>query len=277
MEPEGESAYDWYTRLAEDFPASPRLQAVRARTLPDLTSRLDAVYERWTRTSEAPRGEWARTEKMAAWAVAMAPADSRLRAQRLYAGARLAFESGDGDAAEAGYLQAIQAWPDWALAYNSLGVLMADRKRFRAAANWYEEAIARDRNWAFPHLNLGGVYAELERYEDARRSLARAEELGAESAGAGWANLSNACLADEAYRCALDAARSAVSAGGPKFDRDRMGRRVRYLSGYVSGGYEGFIPYQEYIARVDAREAAEREATEQDAAKRERASGEGEE
>lgn len=254
VQPEGESAYDWYTQLRTDFPESSRLADLEARALPQLRDRLDAFYDRWTRTSSAPDSEWPRVRRMGRWASELSPGNGRVRAQHLYADARHAFESGNITSAEERYRAAIEAWPEWALPYNSLGVLMVRRRNYRSAATWYEEAASRDPDWPFPRLNLGGVYANLGRYNDAARTLDLAEEVGGAAAEA-WANLSSVCLDDEAYPCALGAARRALDARGDRVDRERMRQRVRYLSSYIDGGYVGVIGYQEFIELVQEAEA----------------------
>ncbi|MEO1148295.1 MAG: tetratricopeptide repeat protein, partial [Cyanobacteria bacterium J06638_22] len=51
--------------------------------------------------------------------------------------------------------------------HNNLGIVYRDMKRYEEAIAAYEKAIALDETYATPHNNLGIVYRDMKRYEEA--------------------------------------------------------------------------------------------------------------
>lgn len=175
--PEGASAYDLYLQLKRDKPNSKSVRRVEARALPIVRAKGDEFFQRWYKESEASDEDWRIAQRLCDWAVEMAPGDNQLLAKRSYCRGQLAFRARRNSDAISAYQEAIRYWPDWALPYNSLGVLYARMRDFDAAIYWYSQAAARDPNWSFPHSNLGSVYLTLNRYTEAESAYLRAISL----------------------------------------------------------------------------------------------------
>jgi len=73
--------------------------------------------------------------------------------------------------------KAIKIKPDFAKAYNNLGIAYQRRRNYEKAIEMYKKAIFFNPNLPAPHANLGNVYAALERYQEAEKELKRAIEL----------------------------------------------------------------------------------------------------
>ncbi|MEL6611043.1 MAG: hypothetical protein AAFQ53_03015 [Bacteroidota bacterium] len=246
VEPEGGSAYDWYNRLRTDFPRSARLASYQGQVLPEIQRRVDGFYDQWMQTSDADDSEWPTIRRLALWGYEMAPQSGRLHAQHLYADARFAFETGDKAEAERQYLAAIDAWPEWALPYNSLGFLKRTNRNYREAINWYQKAAQRKGDWAFPHQNMSVAYTRLNQLDDAERALDRASDLRPGLGGA-WADLSTRYRDAERFMESRRAARRALSEGGRGVDQGQMNERIFYIDEYL-GGYNYAYTYQEFVS-----------------------------
>ena len=170
------SAYDFALRLADRYPSSGAAERVGAEALPRLVAAMDAFYAQFYRTSEATTADWGRMARLAAWATAIAPQDAHVRARADYAAARVAALAGDTDAARDAYERAAEAWPEWALPPNSLGLLLAQSRDTDGAIARYREAAALDPAWPFPLSNLGALYLRLDRFDAAASALEGAVE-----------------------------------------------------------------------------------------------------
>lgn len=244
--PEGESAYDWYTRLRTEFPQSPRLASYQSQVLPEIQRRVDGFYDRWMQTSDADDSEWPTIRRLAQWGYEMAPQSGRLRAQHLYADARNAFENGNSAEAETQYRAAIDAWPEWALPYNSLGYLKRTAGNYSEAVNWYQQAAQRKGDWAFPHQNMSVAYTRMNQLDAAERALDRASELR-NGLGGAWADLSTRYRDADRFVESRRAARRALSEGGRGVDQSQMNERIFYIDLYLDG-YNYYYDYQEFVS-----------------------------
>ena len=166
------SAVDFAQRLGPEAAAR-----VGVRALPALVAAADEFYARFYTTSDATKADWERTDRLLGWATEIAPDDAHVRARAAYARARLAALDGDASAAREGYEAAAEAWPEWALPPNSLGVALADAGNSDAAIAQYRKAARLDPAWPFPASNLGALYVRLKRYDAAVVALEGAVRL----------------------------------------------------------------------------------------------------
>ncbi|GAB5537577.1 MAG: hypothetical protein Rubg2KO_38260 [Rubricoccaceae bacterium] len=233
------SAYDYYQRLLDRHPRSAGVTRVADAALGPVIEAMDGFYEDWYTTSEADAGAWTRIERLGEWAVELAPDDPHVRARRAYAQARLAVQSEDTEAAREAYGEAIRAWPDWALPYNSLGVLEAQADNPQAAEAQYRDAIARDPNWVFPQSNLGGLLLRQRKYVAAQRALRQAVLTDPDRAIT-YVLLARASAGREDYDAAVEAAENALrldGTGTSGFDAARLKRDAEEWT--VHGWYDG--------------------------------------
>jgi tetratricopeptide (TPR) repeat protein len=75
------------------------------------------------------------------------------------------------------YERAIALNPEYATAYNNLGITYKDQKRYEEAIVSYERAIALDSNLKQAFANRGESYRLVKRYEEALKDFDRAIEL----------------------------------------------------------------------------------------------------
>lgn len=120
---------------------------------------------------------WQDMKKLCDWALEIAPYDSQLKARQKYCYGRLAFLAKRYDSAIAAYKEAIQNDPNWALPYNSIGVVYVRKREWAKVLEWCSQARSRDSDWVFPHLNMGWAFYNLKRYDEAKQEYKRAIEL----------------------------------------------------------------------------------------------------
>ena len=75
------------------------------------------------------------------------------------------------------YEKAVMLNPEFAQAWNNLGVAHQASRKFRDAVKAYRKALALTPNYALVHYNLGSNYDAMGRYKKAIRSYQRAFEL----------------------------------------------------------------------------------------------------
>jgi Flp pilus assembly protein TadD len=88
-------------------------------------------------------------------------------------------ESRDFGAAEGHARVLVKVAPKDASAWSVLAATLRGQKRFLEAEAAYREAIARNEQSAIVHHNLGAMYAQLDRAEEALAELTKAKQLGA--------------------------------------------------------------------------------------------------
>lgn len=94
--------------------------------------------------------------------------------QELYDQALFFLEKWDLDKAEETLRKLIELEPEFAPAWNKLGVLFARRKDLRQAEECFEEALRLDPRMAEPHSNLGNIYLERGWFDRAKSSYEQA-------------------------------------------------------------------------------------------------------
>ncbi|MCA0269021.1 MAG: tetratricopeptide repeat protein [Bacteroidetes bacterium] len=171
--PENYSAYDYYHQLARDKPGSKSLERATVRVTSLVHEQTASSLQAWAERSEATDEDWARMARLASWNLELAPGEPVAIAQDRYVKAQLAFRAGQVREARSAFEQAIEAWPEWNLPYNSMGVTFAKARDYASAVTWYSFAAERSPDWSFPHANLGGAYYNLGRYGDAEVALLR--------------------------------------------------------------------------------------------------------
>jgi eukaryotic-like serine/threonine-protein kinase len=77
----------------------------------------------------------------------------------------------DRPRAIAAYEALLHRYPEQRAAYNNLGILYLEEKRYADAAAAYEQAIAADSTVSQPYINLPGPYVALGRYDEAERII----------------------------------------------------------------------------------------------------------
>lgn len=171
--PENYSAYDYYHQLARDKPGSKSLERATVRVTSLVHEQTTSSLQAWAERSEATDEDWARMARLASWNLELAPGEPVAIAQDRYVKAQLAFRAGQVREARSAFEQAIEAWPEWNLPYNSMGVTFAKARDYASAVTWYGKAADRSPDWSFPHANLGGAYYNLGRDGDAEVALLR--------------------------------------------------------------------------------------------------------
>lgn len=253
VHPIGTSAYDFYQQFEAEHPGDAGLESLAEEALPLLRAELDDFFARWYATSEASDSDWERADRLSEWAGTLNSGEPRFRAYMAYARGRLAFLSGDHEGAISRYQDASAAWPEWALPYNSIGVIHARTHDYQEALRWYSRASGRDPDWSFPLGNMGGAYVRMERWREAEAALGRAVSLDGERPYP-HALLSQVYLQLRQYRNAQQAAQRALaldSYGTSGFDAERLRKRVEYIDGYLDHGYSSYMTYQEYASRAE--------------------------
>ena len=116
----------------------------------------------------------------------------------------------DYERAEAAYLRAVELRPEWAMAYNALGIVNHSMHRVEAAEKAFKKAIELDPAWSRPHNDLAILYRMTNRLELAEEEALRALELDPEDV-ANYNNYGNLLLeqkrhedAEEMYKLALE-------------------------------------------------------------------------
>lgn len=87
------------------------------------------------------------------------------------------WDHGDIDGAERQWRLALQINPNDPIALNNLGLVYAKRKQYREAGHYFRQAILRKPDYTDPHLNLGSMDLDLERYGAAEWQLRAAVAL----------------------------------------------------------------------------------------------------
>jgi Tfp pilus assembly protein PilF len=87
------------------------------------------------------------------------------------------WDHGNIDGAEKQWRIALQINPVDPIALNNLGLVYAKRKQYGEAAHYFRQAILRKSNYTDPHLNLGSLDLDLEKYEAAEWQLRAAVVL----------------------------------------------------------------------------------------------------
>lgn len=172
--PERYSAYELYHQLATDKPGSRALARATERVAPLVRSQTEEGLRAWAERSEATDDDWTRLDRLASWNAELAPQDRQAVAQQHYVRAQKAFRAGQTGTARSAFEEAIAAWPEWNLPYNSMGVTFSKARDYTSAAEWYARAAERSPGWSFPHANLGGAYYNIGRYDAAETALLKA-------------------------------------------------------------------------------------------------------
>jgi len=177
ISPPNENALELYRKLRREFPNGAALQRVRSKILSALRDEIERQFDEFYRTSNEELKIWQDMKKLCDWALEIAPYDSQLKARQKYCYGRLEFLAKRYDSAIAAYQEAIQNDPNWALPYNSIGVVYVRKREWAKVLEWCSQARSRDSDWVFPHLNMGWAFYNLKRYDEAEQEYKRAIEL----------------------------------------------------------------------------------------------------
>ena len=91
--------------------------------------------------------------------------------------ANLCYIDGSGEKAIAYYQKYIKIQPNDAAAHNNLGVLFSDMGRLEEAEKCYRQAISIEPNDAAAHINLGVLLSDIGRLEEAEKCYRQAIDL----------------------------------------------------------------------------------------------------
>jgi len=87
------------------------------------------------------------------------------------------WDHGNLDGAERQWRMSLKINPNDPIALNNLGLVYAKRKQYKEAAHYFRQSILRKSNYTDPHLNLGSLDLDLEKYEAAEWQLRAAVAL----------------------------------------------------------------------------------------------------
>ena len=108
-------------------------------------------------------------------------------ARKSFARAEKLWHKGDHDGAAAELEQAVQRDPEFAGAYNALGVQYAQLGRFEDARGALQRALALDPNFSNAYFNLGVLLFQIGDQAGAEENLRRRVQLSTENPYAHWA------------------------------------------------------------------------------------------
>jgi serine/threonine protein kinase len=177
ISPPNDNALELYRRLRREFPNSATFQRVQAKVLNVLRDEIIRGFDNFYRTSKEDSQMWQELKKLCDWAVDIAPYDNWLKARQRYCYGRLEFLAKRYDNAILAYKEAIQNDPNWALPYNSIGVVYIKQKNWAKVVEWCSQAKKHDSDWVFPYLNVGWAFYNLRRYDEAEKEYRQAVEL----------------------------------------------------------------------------------------------------
>lgn len=177
VSPAGYNALELYRKMRREFPNGSAFRRVKQRASGIVQAEIEEHFDKWYRTSDATSEEWQRVKQLCEWAVEMKPYDNKLKAMRQYCYGQLAFRQRRYEDAIKAYKEAIQQNPDWALPYNSIGVVYTRLKNWTKVLEWCSQAKERDSDWVFPYLNMGWAFYNLKHYDEAEEEYQRAIEL----------------------------------------------------------------------------------------------------
>jgi len=177
ISPPNDNALELYRRLRREFPNSATFQRVQAKVLNVLRGEINRGFDNFYRTSKEDSQMWQELKKLCDWAVDIAPYDNWLKARQRYCYGRLEFLAKRYDNAILAYKEAIQNDPNWALPYNSIGVVYIRQKNWAKVVEWCSQAKRHDSDWVFPYLNVGWAFYNLRRYDEAEKEYRQAIEL----------------------------------------------------------------------------------------------------
>ncbi len=177
ISPSNNNALELYRKLRREFPNGVAFQRVRVRVLNTLRDEINGRFDDFYRTSREEPQMWQELNRLCNWAIEIAPYDSRLKARQRYCYGRLEFLAKRYDNAIAAYKEAIQNDPDWALPYNSIGVVYTRKRNWAKVLEWCSQAKSRDSEWVFPYLNMGWAFYNLKRYDEAEQEYRQAIKL----------------------------------------------------------------------------------------------------
>ena len=214
--PPNESARDLYAKLQRESASVATLASYRDELLPRLVQRPDALLHEITlpRGSDGSLAEWEEAKNLLAWATELSPQDKKLAAKAAYCEGRTAYLKGRYDEAIASYERATKLDPEWPTAFNSLGGVLNERRRFVESRRYLNEAIRRNPNWALPYNNLGTSYFYENRTYEATINYEKARDLAPT-----WARphawLGSLALKDRDYCKAADELEQALRLATP--------------------------------------------------------------
>jgi len=177
ISPPNDNALELYRRLRREFPDTATFQRVKAKVLSVLRGEINRGFDEFYRTSREDSQMWQEMKKLCDWALDIAPYDNWLKGRQRYCYGRLEFLAKRYDNAISAYKEAIQNDPNWALPYNSIGVVYIKQKNWAKVVEWCSQAKKYDSEWVFPYLNIGWAFYNLKRYDEAEQEFQRAIEL----------------------------------------------------------------------------------------------------
>jgi tetratricopeptide (TPR) repeat protein len=120
---------------------------------------------------------------------AVAAAEPTEEAKKSFNTAVEAAKAGNTAAAIAAYEEACKASPDYLQAHINVGAIYYEQSKLDLAANHLEAAVKIDSTSADAWKNLGLVYTQAGKFDQASAAFTRLGTIDAKSAAAGWATL----------------------------------------------------------------------------------------
>jgi len=104
----------------------------------------------------------------------------------------------------------VKKYPNWYFAYNNMGIILYDSKKYSEALSWFEKALKIDSLWPFAWVNIGNYYIDVSRqYEIAKDYYLKAISLDSTYA-LPWSNLDLLYRKTKNYTKAIESAKNAV-------------------------------------------------------------------
>jgi tetratricopeptide (TPR) repeat protein len=229
--PVGQSAYAIYQRSRADLSVSARTR-LREKALGKLLAAAESLVQKRTQGEGLSQPEIQQLTSLYDWAVDLAPGNARAIAGQKYALGMSALLSGRPRAALPLLLESTNHNPNSAPAFNELGRAYVKLNDHYHAAEAYKRAISIDGNWAFPQINLGGVYLHDKQWDLAEQSYLSATRLDTTLATP-WYFLGQVYEVRQEHSRAIDAYQQAIRLASTRpssaFHVDAVQRRIEKL------------------------------------------------
>ncbi|RMH74721.1 MAG: tetratricopeptide repeat protein [Cyanobacteria bacterium J007] len=194
---------DWrWLRLGETTPWYPTMRIFRQKRLNEWDDVLDRAIDELGAFAARPQD---------VSAISPTPTAPASDVERAIADARQACQNRDYDRAETLCQQVLEGNSDNPQAWQLLGTIAHYRGEIDGAIANYERAIAADRTFALPYINLGSLLRQKGQHERAIALLEKAVNLQPDLAAAHY-NLGNALFDAERWSEAIAAYRGAIAA-----------------------------------------------------------------
>lgn len=179
--PVGNSAWDHYQRYVLRPLSDNQRHEADDRMVIALGSAGDQILFTYRRGNEViPLGaaKYEEGARLFGYASEIDPLDLQLQAKAKFMEGQLLIEKHEHSEGIQALRQSIVLDPNAAYAYNALGIVYLQQKRWKEAVANFRAATERAEMWVYPRFNLFRAYTRLNRLQEAERELRTGIEIG---------------------------------------------------------------------------------------------------